>query len=1027
MRHFTPRAGIRLGLFGLIVGLIVAPSATAQQFQQTRTVPNPNYFLTIERVFDRGEYRDAHRQFQREWRGAIKSPQSRWIDSICYHTMMGECEYHMGNLPEALDQYNAALDLYLAFPNWMLSVQFPQTVRAANVGQIRRIPWGTRTRDSAIGIYPDTISVAQGRIDNAAVVQQGGIVQQAVNYPVVVQEVVRCTLISLRRRRELMGAASPYDSKSHELVSKMAGAVAPPNHWSQAWADVQLGIAYTLIGKEQQARDRLARGLLAAGQFDHPFTSTALFELGRQEMMLGKYDAAINLFQEASYSAFQYPDGGLLEECFRLGAMAHVLANKQGLYPPLSNAFAWARRENLDHLEASISLLIAEQAIEAGNAASAASTLQGARTSIARRDMAQGAIGGRFDFLSALANYQQGKISEGDANLQSAMTYLRRGSLWLWHIRLADTIFTTGQLSPRDAFELYGKVLRDPTANDWRSSPMEALAMLNTEHEAALEHWFLVALERNEKEAAIEIADLVRRHRFYNSLLMGGRLLALRWVLEAPEQTLTKEALLQRQDLNADFPGYVALGKEAAAIRNQLEQLPAWTTDSDERAKQKLLLAQLSGTYLKQEAILREMALRRQPCEMAFPPKMLIKDIQKRLGERRLALLYMQTDQSLYGFFLTSNSFDIWEIPNPRNIYSNITKLMTEFGNRDGNRPVDAAQLQKEDWLPIARELYAKLMPPARSLSGEFDEMVIVPDGPLWYLPFELLDTSKAGRADPLIGRVRIRYAPTAGLMVPDERGRSRFPTTAVAAGRIFPQEPEGMTADAVEDLTEALPAAVPLQGEPLPGQADLYASLFDRLVVYDDLNSRSPSPYGVALIQSELGKPGGDLGSWLTLPWGKPDQVILPGFHTPAEHGMQRVNVQQAGRDVFLTTMAMMASGTRTILLSRWRTGGQIGFDLVKEFAGELEFSSAAEAWQRSVLLNSESRVSPETEPRVQFSRTDRPFQGNHPFFWSGYMLIDTGTGPKRDVEQQVDPLTQRAREKQRLLEEARKKAMGD
>ena len=57
----------------------------------------------------------------------IKSPGSpsasgRWIDSICYLTMAGECYYHMGQFPEALTQYNNALTLYAAFYNWMMRV-----------------------------------------------------------------------------------------------------------------------------------------------------------------------------------------------------------------------------------------------------------------------------------------------------------------------------------------------------------------------------------------------------------------------------------------------------------------------------------------------------------------------------------------------------------------------------------------------------------------------------------------------------------------------------------------------------------------------------------------------------------------------------------------------------------------------------------------------------------------------------------------------------------------------------------------
>ena len=46
------------------------------------------------------------------------------------------------------------------------------------------------------------------------------------------------------------------------------------------------------------------------------------------------------------------------------------------------------------------------------------------------------------------------------------------------------------------------------------------------------------------------------------------------------------------------------------------------------------------------------------------------------------------------------------------------------------------------------------------------------------------------------------------------------------------------------------------------------------------------------------------------------------------------------------------MSTGVRTILISRWRPGGQSSFDLVREFAQELPHESPAAAWQRAVQL---------------------------------------------------------------------------
>ena len=94
------------------------------------------------------------------------------------------------------------------------------------------------------------------------------------------------------------------------------------------------------------------------------------------------------------------------------------------------------------------------------------------------------------------------------------------------------------------------------------------------------------------------------------------------------------------------------------------------------------------------------------------------------------------------------------------------------------------------------------------------------------------------------------------------------------------------------------------------------------------------------------------------------------------------------------------MASGTRTILISRWRTGGQTSLDLVREFTQELPYTTPSDAWQRAILLTAASRLNLEAEPRIKRSTETQAPRGNHPFFWAGYMVVDSGTGPAPESE---------------------------
>ena len=153
--------------------------------------------------------------------------------------------------------------------------------------------------------------------------------------------------------------------------------------------------------------------------------------------------------------------------------------------------------------------------------------------------------------------------------------FRQTGSLWMFQIGLVDSLYLSGEIYDRVAALLYEMVLRDPTPIDWATSPLEALAVLSHPHPLSYEHWFEATLKRaKEPELALEIADRTRRHRYLSSLPLGGRLLALRWVLEGPPELLNEQSLAQRQDLLAKFARYQELDATAKKISADLAAKP---------------------------------------------------------------------------------------------------------------------------------------------------------------------------------------------------------------------------------------------------------------------------------------------------------------------------------------------------------------------------------------------------------------------------------------------------------------------
>jgi hypothetical protein len=183
-----------------------------------------------------------------------------------------------------------------------------------------------------------------------------------------------------------------------------------------------------------------------------------------------------------------------------------------------------------------------------------------------------------------------------------------------------------------------------------------------------------------------------------------------------------------------------------------------------------------------------------------------------------------------------------------------------------------------------------------------------------------------------------------------------------------------------------------------LPVAASLVLPLLDTLVVLDDVDPARSATISTMLTSSGRGRTANAADGVFALPYGGPQHVIVAGFTTAAEQGLKtsRRNVAREirpGSEVFQTLCGMMATGARTILLSRWRTGGRTNIELVREFVRELPQLPATESWQRARLLAREAPLDPQNEPRLKgLEETGDPPTADHPFFWAGYLLVDTG-----------------------------------
>ncbi len=390
-------------------GMGAVPGVPGATPLMSRRVPTASYFATFSVLAD-GDYKNALEAYQVDLRNGIKTLQSLWLDSICYYTMVGESYYRLGNYKEALASFNNALNLYVQYSDWMLRVQFPPVV--ASKGQSRGTPWGKSTRGAQLGNFEFPTSMLVG--SQPGVIQSGQPYQQQQYISIDAKEIVRCTCWSMMRRRQLLGPLAAYDPFSDALVSVTSRRQGPPNHWTEAWLDLQQGFAYAAAGKTGQAMAMLNRSLLVQGQLDHPMSSLARLELGHLALETGDMKAAAAHFEEATYSAVDYPDAAVLEEAFGGWFLTQLMDGTLDKFENvLSTAATFASRGHTRELQASLGLSLAESMLLRGQIKGASSTLDELKSVLARHTMALCGMGSRFNYLNAMLQYCAGRYRPG--------------------------------------------------------------------------------------------------------------------------------------------------------------------------------------------------------------------------------------------------------------------------------------------------------------------------------------------------------------------------------------------------------------------------------------------------------------------------------------------------------------------------------------------------------------------------------------------------------------------------------------
>lgn len=1172
-RSIKNRPGVRarrvvLCLVAAVALLAFAPNIYAQPPRgldrpprgMERPIPSPRYYDGV-RFIEAGDFTGAVQFYRGELKNAVRIGPELWIDSICYYAMIGEACYQAGDLNEALVNYNSAMTIAMAYPNWIGRVTFTTGVTQAPKGPA---PWGPSRRRTPLGVFPDKATIIIGDKITEERLKQGGLITEQKAIPIDPIEILRCTALCIRRRTEILGPLAPFDPVSQQILETFRTRAVPPNHWAISWLDVIWGLALNQCDKTTSAVSSLSSALVMAGAYDHTLTGQALFELGNIFLKENKIREAAECYYEASIAAFHYGDNLLVEEAIRNYSNASKALGRGRNDPVVNLAYRWAKTlPGAQLLTSSFGLELVEEFIYQGKynlATSGLAALDKTMRATAGRGLRQSRAADRWNYLNALLFYANGEILDGDEALAKVVEGAKVRSPWALQLMRLDNyvkkgLSSTGALTPRNAADLYEYLLREPTVVDWAVRPTDALSIQMIAPPTAYERWFCILIDRDLKDKAFEVAERVRRERFFRTQTFGGRLLSLRYILMADEELTTPSIRNARQTLLFEFPELEELTNDSKAIMDGLNSLPTVPTDSGIKDREVSLFERLAVVSGKQEAIMRFIAAGRVRIPYVFPPVYKVEEVQKRMPPDTAILSFIDAEGQTYGFMIGKDNLDAWRIGGTRQVAGAVSTFLRTIGLTEGTRQVAAADLAEAHWKSQGARL-REIVLGAQDVDADrfniiFSKLVVVPDGALWYLPFEALclpavaseveevdageeetptdaktgvlkaadavngaETQEAGaetdadkeqaeeeesdldsvyrateeeeeqleqeeevketftkelnesqdskeetednskevkteneaapepkKRKPRSAREReeleryeatlipmiqaseltIRYSATVSLALPNALGRNAFVETTVAAGVSYPREPAERMEAAVDRFATAIPKTEAFRIGSLPIPGSIYAARLKRLVVFNEIQG---DIWNWEPVTPGKTRGGSRVSDWIAAPWGAPRLFVAPSLRTYAENALKNGG---DGSELFLPILAMQASGADGMLLSRWRTGGRSAYDLATDFVKNYESEPTADAWKRSALKLMQRDVVVEEEPRLRkLGRSEQTPKYDSPFWWAGYMVVDSGEAVKLEELDQLDKENvQKAKEEQALLKDGKAEAL--
>lgn len=370
-------------------------------------------------------------------------------------------------------------------------------------------------------------------------------------------------------------------------------------------------------------------------------------------------------------------------------------------------------------------------------------------------------------------------------------------------------------------------------------------------------------------------------------------------------------------------------------------------------------------------------------------------EAEKLLPDTRTAILqYVVADSESYVFVIARNAGKLAVTVHTLDLRSDKLATATESFRQ---------QIASRDLLfnAPARRLYDQLIKPAEKQLQGTKTLIIVPDGPLWDLPFQALHGDKGYLLDDFV----VSYAPSLSVLREMKRKWSKIHATAPAHKRLSTKPAYDLLAFGNPDLNVLEVAKLSLlRAEDLgplssaEKEVNTIGQLYGRnrskvlvrerateeeakadaekyrllhVAAHAVLDDRNPMYSRIMLARAEK-REDGMLEAWELMKLDlKAEMVVLSACQT----ARGRVG---AGEGMIGMSWALFVAGSPTVVVSQWKIDSDRTSELMIEF-------------HRNLVRGNGRRGAAMTKAEALRLAALKLRHGryNHPFYWAGFVLI--------------------------------------